>query len=385
MRNFLYIICEFDPPHKGHAHLIESARAAFPDSLVVCVMSGHLTERGSPASLDKFTRAKAALYIGADLVLSLPFPYCSSSAEYFARGGAAVIKSFAESFPDVTHTLAFGSECGDTKTLVRAAANMSSDEYRARLYEDGEGGHNARSMQTLYEEMFDSPFPDGPNDMLGVEYIRALADTCVRPYAVRRVGARHDGDAVDGIASASAIREMMSNDTDVSDFILADAHEIIMSAVRGRGVASETRFGDALLPILRLTDPDEVDDFAECGGGVGRRIIAAAKESRSFGEMMSLSATKKYTNARLRRAAAFAALRIPQSALHAPIVTTQLLAANARGISALHRYRGDVAVTSEARLASALDARLDALYTLAYSPALPYDAFLRTPPVIVRK
>ena len=33
------IIGEFDPFHRGHAHLIARARAAFPGSPVVCAMS----------------------------------------------------------------------------------------------------------------------------------------------------------------------------------------------------------------------------------------------------------------------------------------------------------------------------------------------------------
>ena len=40
------IIGEFDPFHRGHAHLIARARAAFPGSPVVCAMSGPFTQRG---------------------------------------------------------------------------------------------------------------------------------------------------------------------------------------------------------------------------------------------------------------------------------------------------------------------------------------------------
>ena len=39
------IICEYNPFHAGHAHLIAAARAAGARE-VVCVMSGNFTQRG---------------------------------------------------------------------------------------------------------------------------------------------------------------------------------------------------------------------------------------------------------------------------------------------------------------------------------------------------
>ena len=66
------IVCEYDPFHNGHAYLIE--RAKEESDAVVCVMSGHFTQRGTPAFADKYTRAEAALRAGADLVLELPYP-----------------------------------------------------------------------------------------------------------------------------------------------------------------------------------------------------------------------------------------------------------------------------------------------------------------------
>ena len=38
----------------------------YPDSTVICVMSGNFVQRGTPAIADKYTRAAAALAIGAD-------------------------------------------------------------------------------------------------------------------------------------------------------------------------------------------------------------------------------------------------------------------------------------------------------------------------------
>ncbi|MBO7310082.1 MAG: nucleotidyltransferase family protein [Clostridia bacterium] len=78
------IISEFNPFHNWHLNLIKKARELGADT-ITCIMSGNSTQRGELAITDKYLRARVALELGADLVLELPFPWCSSSAEYFAN------------------------------------------------------------------------------------------------------------------------------------------------------------------------------------------------------------------------------------------------------------------------------------------------------------
>ena len=78
------IICEYNPFHTGHKRQIDILRDMGYDC-IVCVMSGNYTERGELAIFDKYTRAESAILGGADVVLELPFPYSSFSAEGFAN------------------------------------------------------------------------------------------------------------------------------------------------------------------------------------------------------------------------------------------------------------------------------------------------------------
>ena len=402
MRNFVYIIAEYNPPHNGHVYLISEARRMYPGAVVTAIMSGHFTERGSPAVTDKFTRARAALAIGCDLVLSLPFPFCAASAENFARGGVSVASSFARAFPGARHALVFGSECGSTELLQLTAKRVSEESFRARLYARTRGGHNAREIQSLYAELYGADAArvmDGANDALGIEYIRAIEEegAPIEPCAVRRVGAGHDsayGERIGGTnyASASAIRELLlRGDKDTARTLVpAAALDVIDSAKHG--FSDEERIGTSVLALLRMTPPDSADSFAECGGGVGRRLISAALASGTYRELIARAATKQYTNARLRRAALYAALGIDVSELTESPHYTQLLAANDAGIKMLHDYDGALPVltkaadsgklSAEAQRQIALEARADRLYTLAFDPALPADTFLRTSPYI---
>ena len=68
-------VAEFNPFHLGHQVLIDQMRKrAGKEGIVICVMSGHVTQRALFPVTDKYTRAEMALRSGADLVLELPFP-----------------------------------------------------------------------------------------------------------------------------------------------------------------------------------------------------------------------------------------------------------------------------------------------------------------------
>ena len=396
MRDFVYIIAEFNPPHNGHAYLVGEARRRFPDASIIAIMSGHFTQRGSPAVTDKFTRARAAVAVGCDLVLSLPFPFSSSSAENFAVGGVAVASAIAAAFPSERHTLVFGSECGSTPALCEAARRISGEGYRSALYSAANGGHNARDMRAVYASLYgedEARILDGANDALGIEYIRAISyiGANIAPAAVRRVGAAHDGDPIGSTSSASYIRALLSqNDSIAWTYVPASVRDIISSSAHG--TVSEKRVGAAIHAILRMTDPETADGFYECGGGVGRRLVRAASLSGDYDSMMSLAATKQYTNARLRRAALMAAAGIDKKDIAPTPLFTQLLAANDVGTAILHCCRGDLPILTKpadieklperAREQAALDARADALFTLGFNPPLPAGSFTKSTPYI---
>ena len=70
------IVCEFNPFHKGHKHLIDSVKQQ--GDIVVCVMSGNYVQRGEPAIFPKDIRVEMALKNGADVALSQTWDFISS-------------------------------------------------------------------------------------------------------------------------------------------------------------------------------------------------------------------------------------------------------------------------------------------------------------------
>ncbi|MBQ9598652.1 MAG: nucleotidyltransferase family protein, partial [Clostridia bacterium] len=64
------VIAEFNIFHNGHKYLVDEAKKQ--SDAVVAVMSGSFVQRGDTAIADKWSRARAALMCGVDLVLELP-------------------------------------------------------------------------------------------------------------------------------------------------------------------------------------------------------------------------------------------------------------------------------------------------------------------------
>ena len=86
------ITAEYNLFHKGHAYQIEKARQAGATH-ILAVMSGNFVQRGVPAMLDKRVRTRAALCGGADLVVELPLPFATASAETFAYGSLSLMQA----------------------------------------------------------------------------------------------------------------------------------------------------------------------------------------------------------------------------------------------------------------------------------------------------
>ena len=118
------IITEYNPSHSGHKYQIDEVRRILgEDTAVISIMSGNYTQRGEIAVADKTERARAAVLSGVNLVLELPFPFSSSSAEFFAKGGVTIADDLG-----VVDYLAVGVEGENTKELLSVFDKMGSDE-----------------------------------------------------------------------------------------------------------------------------------------------------------------------------------------------------------------------------------------------------------------
>lgn len=381
MSNFC-IVSEFNPFHNGHAYLIKKAREMGADT-VTCIMSGNATQRGELAITDKYLRAEAALKSGADLVIELPFPWCAASAEYFAEAATCLVAPFGDK-------LIFGSECGDVEKLTSAARFCESEEftkeYEQRLC-DGEGAA-AAFMSVLCSNGYDS---FSSNDILGISYIRSIIrnSLSLEPLTLSRIGAAYnEKNEVGGdIQSASAIRAMLENGDihKLSSYLPGDMCRKLEEEYKAGRLTDLNEIEDLILGFFRLCDVESLSEIADASGGIINRLVSAAKQSTTVTEMLDSVKTKRYTDAKLRRAVLFSLTGVRVSDLKSRPEYTLLLAANDKGRELLARQRksGDTLVVTKPADAPkesvqyVLSEKLDAVYSLARKNKYSSDFFLK--------
>ena len=115
------LICEFNPLHSGHKHLIKSVKGE--NDGLICAMSGNFVQRGEFAVFDKFERAKAAIEAGADLVIEIPTLSSTLSAQGFAKAGVDILEKTG-----ICTALVFGSESGSIEELKKAANEIKEKD-----------------------------------------------------------------------------------------------------------------------------------------------------------------------------------------------------------------------------------------------------------------
>ncbi|MER2169331.1 MAG: nucleotidyltransferase family protein, partial [Psychrobacillus psychrodurans] len=74
------IVVEYNPFHNGHLHHLQQSIKQTDSDLTIAVMSGNFLQRGEPALVDKWTRAKMAVAAGVDLVIELPYAFATAQA-----------------------------------------------------------------------------------------------------------------------------------------------------------------------------------------------------------------------------------------------------------------------------------------------------------------
>ena len=305
------VICEYNPFHKGHALHLQRARALSGADYVVCAMSGAVTQRGTFARHDKWTRAHMALMGGADLVLELPARFACASAPDFARGGVSLLASLGV----VTH-LSFGCE-PQALPLLPDAARLLSRETPAfsqalrRALDDGASFPRARAL-AAQETSHVPGLADAlnqPNAALALEYLRALPPQIEAVPVPREGSGYHDG-ALAPLSSATAVRAALARG-DLSGALDAVPFPEPLAEAEARGdVHPEDALTQALLYRLRAMTAQELADIPGMDEGLESRFLAAAQTAATREELLALIKTRRYTRARLSRLCALALLGV---------------------------------------------------------------------------
>lgn len=318
MATVLGIIAEYNPFHNGHLYHLKSSKEYSNANYTVAIMSGHFTQRGDTSIVDKWTKAKMAILNGVDLVIELPTIYSISSAENFAYGAIKILDSLK-----IVDTISFGSE-SDISILNEFANILVSEpkEYQSLLnHELGKGlsfpkaRENALLMYLNDIRKYANVLSCS-NNILGIEYLKAMKrlKTTISAISVHRANVGYnDTNIVNGIASATAIRQMIANRRflDLRSSVPNSSYEILANSIQtGMYVPSIVKFEKEILYTFRKMSKEEISLLPDVSEGLESSIKDAANSCNSIVQFVNLVKSKRHPATRIQRISLYALLGI---------------------------------------------------------------------------
>ena len=300
------LITEYNPFHAGHLYHMQQARELTGADYCVVLMSGSFVQRGEPAIFDKYLRTKTALLAGADLVLEIPAAFSTASAHEFAAYGVALLSAIG------VDAAVFGSECGQIEILKQAAyaLNHESAEFQERLRKGLKAGltyPQARAKALEMEDTWASVL-SSPNNILGIEYLRAAEDlhSPMEFYTISREGSGYHEDALSEakFPSASAIRGIIRNslskDKDLLDILASHLPAVTHPAYTGAVPVFVDDFSELLnAAVLQMQATFSIADLSP---ELAARLAKPPYFPLSFEERIQALKTRQLTYTRVSRA-----------------------------------------------------------------------------------
>ncbi|MBN2260977.1 MAG: nucleotidyltransferase [Clostridiales bacterium] len=297
----LGIIAEYNPFHNGHEHHLKQSIKITEATHTIAIMSGNFVQRGEPALMDKWIRAKTAIDNGINLVVELPIVNAISSAEKFAHGSIHLLNQMG-----IVDDIVFGSESGDLSLIEKTAEFLSieSNSYKAHLKNHLNNGVSFPSAREM--ALQDIGFSNNnlkSNDILGIEYIKAIRrlNSPISYHLLKRESVDyHSLQLVNSFASATGIRQWIKNDDYLS--VRSSTPPLTYQTI---SEYSDFIFLEDFYEILRykvLSAPSkELSEIYEITEGLENRIFESMKISTNMESFINSVKIKRFTMTRIKR------------------------------------------------------------------------------------
>lgn len=310
MSRVLGIIAEYNPFHNGHLYHIAKSKQETGAQYVIAVISGNFVQRGNTSIINKWTKARMALLNGADLVIELPTIYSISSAENFAEGAIKILNSLG-----VVDTLSFGMEANDISTLNNIANVLYNEpkEYVTMLsHELSKGNSYPKARENalllyLNDIKRYANVMSGSNNILGIEYLKALRKTksTITPVGIKREKVLYnDKYIVDEFASATAIRKMLMTKelNDISKVMPRNSYLLLGEELKkGHYVIDIARFEKEIIYTLRKMSVQDIAKLPDVSEGLENSLKNAADSCNTLKDFINIVKTKRFTQTRIQR------------------------------------------------------------------------------------
>ena len=327
------IVCEYNPFHYGHLYHLNKIKEMYPNSNIILVMSGWITERGDLSLIDKFKKTDIALYYGVNLVVELPLKYMGS-ADYFAKGSIEILNKLG------CDTIVFGSESNNVDELIDLAnIQLNNESYNKLVKEYIDSGINYPTAMSKALKQISGKSIDTPNDILGLSYVKEIIrnNYNIKPITIKR-NTNYNSKIIEGkITSATSIRELIKNKKKFKKYVPNYSYKYL----------NQTIFIDDYFDYLkyRIISSNDLTIYQGVDENLSNRIKKFINRSNSLDELLSNIKTKRYTYNRLKRTLTYILLSITKDDFNnLKLDYIRILGFDKRGKEHLNKIKKDIDV-----------------------------------------
>lgn len=279
------IIAEYNPFTNGHLYHLNSIKEKYTDYAIILIMSGNFTQRGIPSIIDKFKKTEIAIKLGVDLVIELPYPFATQSADFFAYGAITILEKLE------VEKIVFGSESDNIEDLeIIARTQIDNDDLNKLVKVYSKLGYNYPTA--LSESIYDLTKKKitTPNDLLGVSYIKTILEN---NYNIKYETIKRTNDYHSGIDSATSIRKLLKNNDDVQKLIPSIELKYL----------NNLHYIDDYFDILKykIITEDDLSIYQTVDEGIDKLLKKEINSANNIEEFITLIKSKRYTYNKITR------------------------------------------------------------------------------------
>ncbi len=289
-KQIIGIIGEYNPIHLGHIYQINEIKKKYPNSLIILVTNTSFTERGDVSILNKWNKTKISLENNIDLVVELPFPYATQSADIFANGALKILNYLK------INILVFGSESNEIDKLSNIAkTQLTNKKYQEKVKDYLKTGINyPTALSKAIKDILGYTISE-PNDLLGISYIKEIIKNNypIIPITIKRIGSYYETETTTNIASASLIRKKIQENQSISQYIPNNTEKYLY-----KNLTLENYF-----PYLKykIISEDDLSIYQTVDEGIENRLKKEILNTNSWQELIEKVKTKRYTYNKINR------------------------------------------------------------------------------------
>ena len=278
------IIAEYNPFHNGHLYHINEIKKMYPNYLIILVLIGNFTQRGDCSVINKWDKTELALnYV--DLVVELPFTFCTQSSDFYAYGAIKLLDYLNVDY------LVFGSELNNINTLNHLADIQNTKEFNDIVKHYLDNGLNYPTSNSKALVDLTNININTPNDLLGISYIKAIKEinSKIIPISIKRSFDYHNN-----INSASNIRELLKNNKNIKKYV-----PIITTKYLNNIYFIEDYYN---LLKYKILITENLKQFVDIDEGLDIRIKKSIIVSNTLEELINNVKSKRFTYNKIKRA-----------------------------------------------------------------------------------